>query len=86
LLITAAERGGGDKVLRDNGPAGGAERWGGGEGDCMRSMTPVESGAPRPKVIRGDMLLPRKGGGEVFPGGGGGGGKVKDSSVGVVPK
>lgn len=86
MLITAAERGGGDKVLRDNGEAGGAGRRDGGEGDCMRSMTPVESGAPCPKVICGDRLLPRIGGGEVFPGGGGGGGKVKDSSVGVVPK
>ena len=87
MLITAVGRGGGDNVLRDTGPVGGAERWGGGEGDGMGSMTPIENAAPLPKVICGDMVLLGKGGGEVvFPGGGGGGENVKDSCVGVVPK
>jgi hypothetical protein len=49
-------------------------------------MMPVESGAPLPKVICGDMVLLSKGGGEVFPGGGGGCEKEKETSVGVVPK
>jgi len=46
----------------------------------------VEGEETLPRVICSDMVLLSEGGGEVFPGGGGGGGKVKDSSVGVVPK
>jgi hypothetical protein len=50
-------------------------------------MIPVESGAPLPMVICGDIeLLSKGGGGEVFPGGGGGCEKEKETSVGVVPK
>lgn len=87
MLTTAAGSGGGDNVLRENGPGGGAERRGGGEGDCIASMIPVESGAPLPMVICGDIeLLSKGGGGEVFPGGGGGCEKEKETSVGVVPK
>jgi len=74
LLITAAGRGGGDNVLRDNSPIGGAEGCGGGEDDWIALIKPVEVGESLPRVICGDM------------GGGAGGGKVKDSSVGVVPK
>lgn len=90
LLITAAGMGGGDNVLRENGPGGGAERRGGGEGDCecdcIALTIPVESSAPLPMVICGDIELLSRGGGEVFPGGGGGCEKGKEFSVGVVPK
>lgn len=86
MLITAAERAGGDNVLRENGPGGGAERWGEGEGDCIALIMLVERGASLPKVICGGMGLLGRGGGEVFPGGGGGGENEKEFSVGVVPK
>ena len=86
MLITAVGRGGGDSVLRDDSPVGGAEGWGGGEDDWMAFMRPVEGKASLPKVICSDIVLLRGGGGKTFLGGGGGGGKVKVSSVGEVPK